>query len=180
MGVNILISNKKAGLRTVLSTVSTKKVAGTGISVIVDGGTSTCTLRETEGRSVRTMYVTPGSCPSQRTFRGTLLTGLRRGRISLVILTKCLITVPPVVIRTCPGGVVGVRPSLVPSFYKGNFCKLGIRSTILTEKIGMANTAIRFMSTKASANPVVLRGTMGMGSKSASGRLREHMVRGTR
>lgn len=174
------MSNNKAGLRTVVSKVRRGAVAGARVTMIVDGGPKTCTLRHTGGRKVRTMYVDPGRCRDHTTFGRSFLHELSTCRISLIILTKFLIIVPRRVVTGCEGHVVGVRPSLVPSFYKAKCCKLGIRRNTLTHKIGIANTAIRFISRKASANPVVLRGTMRIRRNSAPRVLRHHIVRRTR
>lgn len=175
-----VISKNKAGLRTVVSDMGGKVVAGARLINIVDGGGGTCTLAHTGRGKVSTGYVSPGSCRSERIFGRRLLGTISTCRPSLVILTNCLIMVPPRVVGGCGGQVVGVRPSLVPSFYKANCCKLGIRRTTLTHNIGMINTAMRFMSRKASANPVVLRGTMRIRGKSAPRMLRHEIVRRTR
>ncbi len=177
-GVTILISNNKAGLRTLVGTRVSNVVASKGVALIISGGPSTCTLAHTGGDNVGATIYGGGSLNSG--FRSTLVRVLRRGGVSFVILTNFVYVLSRGFASQFTGHVVGIRPSLVPSFYNGNFCKVGIRRTTLTCNIGIANTAIRFMGRVPSNNGVVVRGTMGVLSGSAPRALRGHMVRRTR
>lgn len=178
--MTIFISNKNAGLRTLVSTRDERRLRGKGVAFILTSGDNTCTLGHTRGTNVRDTIISEGRCSSGRTCSMTILGRLRGEGVSLVILTKFLSVLNDRLIRGCEGGVVGVRPDLVPLFYNSNFCNLGIRRTILTDKVGMANTATRFIGRVASNNTVVLRGTIPVRRNSAPRVLRCHIVHLTR
>lgn len=81
--------------------------------------------------------------------RVRLLTG--RG-VAFVMLTHCVRIVSRRVVGTCPGGVVGVRRSFLPTFINTGPCR-----TTFRENIGVVNTADRCMAARLSTNPVVRR-----------------------
>ncbi len=125
------MSNNNAGLRTLVSTRTHKRVTRKYVALIVTGGTSTCTLRQTGGTNVPNIIVAGGTYNNdRRTFRSTVVTRLATYRVSLVILTKFVTVLDGQFASACTNHVLGIRPSLVPSFYNRKFCNLRIRRTL--------------------------------------------------
>lgn len=94
--------------------------------------------------------------------RGTRVRLLRGRGVGFVMLTHCVRIVSRRVVRTCPGHVVGVRRSFLPTFINTGPCR-----TTFRQKMGVVNTADRCIASRLSTNPVVRRSMMHVARGSA-------------
>lgn len=122
------------------------------MTLIVIGGTRTNMLGQTRELDIPSLVLATRSFTSKGTLRV-----LRRCRVSFVMLTNFLLGMPSTVLRSCPGGVMGVRPTLLPGFNNGNVCNSHIRRTIVTSRRGRDNVAVRCVGRRCSRKGAVFR-----------------------
>ncbi len=153
----VLVSGGGTNLQAIIDAIKAGTVKNTELSVVISNNEGAYALARAKANGIDAACVSPAAYETREEFHRALIEKLAEYQPDLIVLAGYLVKIPPEMVRTYPGRIINVHPSLIPSFCGVGYYGLKVHEAALERGVKVTGATVHFVDEGTDTGPIILQ-----------------------
>lgn len=153
----VLVSGGGTNLQAIIDAIKAGTVKNTELAVVISNNEGAYALARAKANGIDAACVSPASYKTREEFHRALMEKLAEYQPDLIVLAGYLVKIPPEMVRTYPGRIINVHPSLIPSFCGVGYYGLKVHEAALARGVKVTGATVHFVDEGTDTGPIILQ-----------------------
>ncbi len=153
----VLVSGGGTNLQALIDQMNQGKLPGVSIEVVISNKRDVYALERAKQNGIPSETLVKKEYASKDLFDEALLRVLVRYHVDLVVLAGCLLILPEKVVKSYPGRIINIHPSLIPSFCGEGYYGLKVHEAVLARGVKVTGATVHFVDEGTDTGPIILQ-----------------------
>lgn len=153
----VLVSGGGTNLQAIIDAIKAGTVKNTELAVVISNNEGVYALARAKANGIDAACVSPAAYETREEFHRALMEKLAEYQPDLIVLAGYLVKIPPEMVRTYPGRIINVHPSLIPSFCGVGYYGLKVHEAALARGVKVTGATVHFVDEGTDTGPIILQ-----------------------
>ena len=153
----VLVSGGGTNLQAIIDAIKAGTVKNTELSVVISNNEGAYALARAKANGIDAACVSPAAYETREEFHRALIEKLAEYQPDLIVLAGYLVKIPPEMVRTYPGRIINVHPSLIPAFCGVGYYGLKVHEAALERGVKVTGATVHFVDEGTDTGPIILQ-----------------------
>lgn len=153
----VLVSGGGTNLQAIIDAIKAGTVKNTELAVVISNNEGAYALARAKANGIDAACVSPAAYETREEFHRALMEKLAEYQPDLIVLAGYLVKIPPEMVRTYPGRIINVHPSLIPSFCGVGYYGLKVHEAALARGVKVTGATVHFVDEGTDTGPIILQ-----------------------
>ena len=153
----VLVSGGGTNLQAIIDAIKAGTVKNTELAVVISNNEGVNALARAKANGIDAACVSPAAYETREEFHRALMEKLAEYQPDLIVLAGYLVKIPPEMVRTYPGRIINVHPSLIPSFCGVGYYGLKVHEAALARGVKVTGATVHFVDEGTDTGPIILQ-----------------------
>ena len=155
--VAVLVSGGGTNLQAIMDAIDNGTITNTEIAVVISNNPGAYALERAKKHGVEAICISPKDYGSRAAFNEDFLRRLDSYEVDLVVLAGFLVVIPEQMIEKYRNRIMGVHPSLIPSFCGTGYYGLKVHEAALARGVRVTGATVHFVDEGTDTGPIILQ-----------------------
>ena len=153
----VLVSGGGTNLQAIIDSIADGRITNAEIKVVISNNKNAYALERAAKAEIPAKALSPKDFTDREAFNDTLLQALIDSEADLVVLTGCLVVIPPKIVEHFKNRIINIHPSLIPSFCGKDYYGLKVHEGVLNRGVKVTGATVHFVDDGTDTGPIILQ-----------------------
>lgn len=155
--VAVLVSGGGTNLQAILDAIADGGITNARVVKVISNSTKAYALERAAKAGIPTACVTRKEFPEAEAFDRALLAAIEESEADLVVLARCLVVIPQIIVDAYPNRIINIHPALIPAFCGTGYYGLGVHEAVLARGVRVTGATVHFVDGGTDTGPIILQ-----------------------
>lgn len=153
----VLVSGGGTNLQSIIDSIADGRITNAEIKVVISNNKNAYALERAAKAGIPAKALSPKDFTDREAFNDALLQALIDSEADLVVLTGCLVVIPPKIVEYFKNRIINIHPSLIPSFCGKDYYGLKVHEGVLNRGVKVTGATVHFVDDGTDTGPIILQ-----------------------
>lgn len=155
--VTVLVSGGGTNLQAIIDAIRDLRIKNAKIERVISNNPGAYALTRARDAGIETAVVSPKEFADRTQFNEALLKAIDESKPDLVVLAGFMVVLPESVIKSYPGKIINIHPSLIPSFCGKGYYGLRVHEEVLKRGVKVTGATVHFVDEGTDTGPIIMQ-----------------------
>ena len=153
----VLVSGGGTNLQAIIDSIANGTITNAEISVVISNNANAYALERAKKHGIEARCISPKQYETREAFNEALLEKIQSYKVDLVVLARCLVVIPKIMVDAYPNKIINIHPALIPSFCGTGYYGLKVHEAVLARGAKITGATVHFVDDGTDTGPIILQ-----------------------
>ena len=155
--VVVLVSGGGTNLQAILDAMDNGKIKNAEVVGVISNNANAYALTRAEEHNIPNECISPKNYENRDVFNDALLEGVSKYNPDLIVLAGFLVAIPEKMVKTFPGKIINIHPSLIPSFCGKGYYGLKVHEAALQRGVKVTGATVHYVDEGTDTGKIIFQ-----------------------